>query len=210
MTIAAAVIVDIVGSRKLADRSAAQEAVRVAFARADRIVPPVMPLWSTAGDEFQVVYDSAPAANVATTVVRLALPTGLDLRFGVGLGESHVVEATGESGPVLDGSAWWNARAAIEEAERRGGRSASARTWLKTDDGDPPCTDAALLLRDHIISHMRDRERRICLGLIEGALQAEIADSEGISQSAVSQSARRSGASALVQAVSLWRASVPV
>lgn len=202
MNVVAAVIVDIVGSRLLADRAGAQQAVRATFAEADTVVPPVRAAWSTYADEFQAVYASVDAACAATGLVRVLLPDGLDVRFGIGLGSSVLVEH-GDTGDVLDGDAWWNARAAIDEAERRAGRSGPERSWVigTTDD---PARNAALLLRDQVISGMKPRERRITAALCLGRTQAEVAASEGIGQSAVSQSARRSGAATLVQVQTLW------
>lgn len=201
--VVAAVIVDIVGSRTLGDRGAAQSAVRTAFAAADEQAPPHTPLWSTVGDEFQAIYPDAASAAIATTVARLALADGYDVRFGIGLGRSTVIDDPERA--IYDGSAWWNARTAIEEAERRGQKSATARTWARDDAGDAHALTPALLLRDHVITSMRPRERRIAAGLIAGRFQAEIAEQEGVTQSAVSQSARRSGANALVQVVAQWR-----
>lgn len=202
MTNVVAVIVDVVGSRKLADRAGAQRAILEAFAEADDFVKPIRPAWATFADEFQAIYATVADACAATTFLRLALPEGIDVRFGFGVGESVEV-AQGETGPVLDGDAWWNARAAIDEAEKRESRKGSARTWLAAPDAG--MTNSSLLLRDHVIGSMSDRERRIARDLLLGRTQTEIAKSEGISQAAVSQAAKRSGAGALVQAVEQWR-----
>jgi DNA-binding CsgD family transcriptional regulator len=48
-----------------------------------------------------------------------------------------------------------------------------------------------------VVHRMKARERRLAAGLLQGRTQAELASQEGISQSAVSQSLQRSGASAL-------------
>lgn len=201
-----AVIVDIVGSRKLDDRAAAQQAVRDAFATADQTVPSSQPLWSTFADEFQAVYDSVPSALAATGLVRVLLPEGVDVRFGIGVGDSEAVEE-GDRGTVLDGSAWWRAREAIDEAERRAGRSGASRTWVVTG-GDDRHARAAAQLRDQLIDAMKPRERRIAARLLRGQTQAAIAEAEGVTQSAVSQSARRSGAGTLVQVQNEWLAGV--
>lgn len=204
MTSVAAVIVDIVGSRKLPDRGFAQDAIRAAFAAADALAQPARTLWSTSADEFQAIYASATFAAAATGYARLALPDGVDIRFGIGLGTSTLVEH-GDAGDVLDGDAWWNARAAIEEAERRAGRGGLERSWAIGTAADTEL-NAALLLRDHIIGTMKPRERRIAAGLCAGRTQSEIAAAEQISQSAVSQSSRRSGAGTLVHVQALWLA----
>jgi DNA-binding CsgD family transcriptional regulator len=53
-------------------------------------------------------------------------------------------------------------------------------------------------LRDHLISAMKPRERRVAAASLLGDAQADIAEAEGITQSAVSQSLRRSGGAALL------------
>lgn len=199
-----AVIVDIVGSRRLDDRASAQQTIRDAFATADETVPSAQPLWSTFADEFQAVYADVPTALAATGLVRVLLPEGVDVRFGIGAGESATVE-DGDRGEVLDGSAWWRAREAIDEAERRAGRSGAARTWVVTG-GDDRGWRAVALLRDQVVDGMKPRERRIAARLLRGETQASIAAAEGVTQSAVSQSARRSGAGTLVQVQNEWLA----
>lgn len=194
----AAVIVDIVRSRELDDRAKGQSAVLAAFARAERLVAPVRPLDATVGDEFQGVYARLADAMLVTTVSALALPDGVEVRAGIGLGEVTEVE-----GDISDGSAWWRAREAIDEAHRREDAGESAvRAWCVGGPGDdagmaPP----VLLLRDQILSRMKARERRIAAALIEGDRQADIAARESISQAAVSQAAHRSGAIALREAL---------
>lgn len=202
-----AMIVDIVRSRELRDRAKAQDRVRDAFLAADAAVAPIRPLWWTAGDEFQALYATAADAIAATTIVRATLPDGLDLRFGIGVGEVTEV-ASGTGATIYDGSAWWNARAAVEEAERRGARSGTARTWVISDE-DAATANAALLTRDQLITTMKPRERRILAAMLRGSTQAEIAEAEEITQSAVSQSAGRSGARAVLQAHALWMEVAP-
>ena len=82
----AAVIADIVGSRALPDRERAQEQILAAFAAAEQDVPPLRPAWASVGDEFQALHRTWPDALRLTVRVTLALPPGLDLRFGIGLG----------------------------------------------------------------------------------------------------------------------------
>lgn len=206
MDAVAAVIVDIVRSRELADRAAAQAAVTGAFSRAERDVSVVRPLAATVGDEFQGVYASVADAIRVTALAALVLPEDLEVRAGIGLGE--VVEVDGD---ISDGSAWWRAREAIEEAHRRedAGES-SVRSWCVGGAGDDDgMTAAVLLLRDHVLSRMKARERRIAAALLEGDTQSAIAARESISQAAVSQAAHRSGAVALRGALDGLAGGVP-
>ncbi len=196
----AAVIVDIVRSRDLKDRTAAQSQVRDAFARAERDLDVVRPLGATVGDEFQGVYRSVADAVRVTTVAALLLPDEVQVRAGIGFGE--VVEVAGD---ISDGSAWWRAREAIDEAHRReDAGQASVRGWcVGPPEEDGRMTTAILLLRDHVLGRMKARERRIAAAVLEGVPQARIATAESISQGAVSQAAHRSGAIALREALEL-------
>lgn len=197
------VITDIVRSRAAPDRSAAQSAVRDAFAAAHDVVPPATDLWATAGDEFQVVYADIAAALAATTLVRAALPDGVDCRFGIGEGEIREVETAVTGHAIQDGSAWWNARAAIEKVHgmQKHGHPA-LRTWFHADDPDRAAQiNAFLVSRDHIVSRMKSRERRLASSYLAGRAQADIARDEKISQPAVSQNLARSGAADLALAL---------
>lgn len=206
-----AVIVDIVGSRLLADRATAQEAIHAAFADAHRVVHPVEELWATVGDEFQTTYAHLHQAILATALVRLSLPGDLDCRFGLGWGEVRQVERTTEGGGIQDGSAWWNAREAISAARgRERGGHPYTRTWFVSADSRwTALVNAYLLGRDHTIARMKTRERRLALGLFSGLTQESIARSEGITQSAVSQGLQRSGATALALGMDLLLEATP-
>ncbi|MER3389823.1 MAG: SatD family protein [Microcella sp.] len=198
-----ALLVDIVDSRALHDRALAQSAILEAFHGAARGIPVEVPLWATVGDEFQAVFATVADAVRATALVRLALPVEIDCRFGLGEGEMREV-GEGNRGPIYDGSAWWRAREALDRVERDQERTAPyARTWLIGEQSDAErvgALTAHLLLRDHLIGTMSPRARRLAAGTLSGATQSELAARERISQSAVSQNLRRSGAAALVAA----------
>lgn len=200
---AVAVIADISHSRSHADRRSLQQAVTTAFARVDQIVPSVQPLEATVGDEFQAVYEGLPAALRATLLARLQLPEGVDCRFGLGFGAVHAIGAS-RLGTLQDGSAWWSAREAIDEARRNEySRLGFVRTWFRADASapqspDPGLVNAYLLLRDQVVSGMSERSRRLLLGQLLDTTQEQLAQQEGITQSAVSQNLSRSGATALI------------
>jgi DNA-directed RNA polymerase specialized sigma24 family protein len=117
---------------------------------------------------------------------------------------------------VQDGSAWWTARKAIDEARaQQYAKLGFVRTWFRRDAAGPwphatsePLVNAYLLARDQIVSTMTPRARRLLLGQLLGATQAELAAEEGITQSAVSQSLSRSGANALAAGEALLRESL--
>ena len=205
MTHTVALIVDIAGSRDLPRRADAQDAMRAVFARADRRFLPQESLWATVGDEFQARYPDLGAALGATALVQLALPDGIDCRFGLGVGEAIEIEPASGGGSIQDGSAWWRAREAIEMAHRLQDRGQpNVRTWLVGDDAaQTSVIDALLLQRDHTIARMKARERRLAAGWLEGRTQKDLATEERIAQSAVSQTLHRSGAIALAAGIQL-------
>ncbi|AOY73995.1 hypothetical protein M707_22775 [Arthrobacter sp. AK-YN10] len=199
-----ALIVDIVNSRQLKDRVGAQRSIRSVFYDAHRKYPALQPLWPTVGDEFQAVFETLRDALLTTTLVRLGLADDIDCRFGVGHGETTDIDPLAPVA-IQDGSAWWNAREAIEITHaREHGSEPYLRSWVVSsninESGTVALANSFLLLRDSLISSMRPRDRRLTLGSLLGYSQSDLAQREGISQSAVSQSLRRSGGNALVAA----------
>ncbi|GAA2222389.1 SatD family protein [Herbiconiux moechotypicola] len=199
-----AVIVDIVESRRLADRRAAQLELADVFAAVDARTRPSLPLRATVGDEFQAVYPAVGPALEAILLARLALPEGLDCRFGLGLGEVEHVD-DGPIGAIQDGSGWWRAREAIVMAhDREDRRVPSSRSWFRGGPehaGLEALVNAYLLARDQVVGAMNLRARRLTYGVMCGRLQSELAVEEGITQSAVSQALRRSGGAGLVTGI---------
>ncbi|QJU53688.1 SatD family protein [Herbiconiux sp. KACC 21604] len=200
-----AVIIDIVGSRLLADRRAAQLAIEEAFSGIDRLSLHSQPIRPTVGDEFQALYPSLGSALRATLLARLVLPAEVDCRFGLGQGTVSAVGEGAAAASIQDGPGWWRAREAIVEAhEREDGRTPSARSWFRADDeqsGLEALVNAYLLARDHVIGGMNDRARRVTFATMTGRLQGDIAADEGITQSAVSQALRRSGGASLLATI---------
>lgn len=204
---AIAIIADVSRSRSHPDRRALQQAVEAAFARVSGEIEAVEPLHATVGDEFQAIYRDLPSAVRLTLLARLALPEGLDCRFGLGHGELRSI-GDGAAGTLQDGSAWWSAREAVSEArEREYSRQPFLRTWYRSATDAPidatasaPETfvNAYLVTRDHLVTAMSARERRLLMGQLLGHTQTELAEDEGITQSAVSQNLRRSGATAVL------------
>ncbi len=206
-----ALIGDLVGSRRSSDRSQVQQHLVAALAIANEITVPVQALNPTIGDEFQGVYADVGSALRASLVVRLALPAEVDFRCGIGVGTLEVV-GTSEYGRTQDGPAWWAARDAIVEAKRReSGQHKHLRSWFAVSDReqseggevDADLVNAFLLCRDELVSRLDARQRRLVLGVLRGTSQKELATSEGISASAVSQSLRRAGAAAIIGATEL-------
>ena len=199
-----AVIGDLVGSRRLPDRAAAQQRVTAVLAEVAERVPGQQRIGPTVGDEFQGGYDTLGEATAVALLVRLALLPEVDVRCGIGVGETTVYDD--QRTPLLqDGPAWWAARSAMEwmAAPRRAG----VRTWVVEADGGPDAgavavANAHLLCRDALVDRLSDRGRRMLRLALLGESQQRIAELEGVSKSAVSQQFAR-GISAVRDAQAL-------
>lgn len=204
MTIA--VIADIVASRQLADRAAAQKRLAETVDRVQRDhAVAAVPLSAVVGDELQGEFATLPAAMSWLLLFRLALPDEVDCRFGIGIGEARPIALDDRTIP--EGPAWWAARAAIEHVERLQQRAAPlARTWIELGEGEDASMADALALanayalsRDQLVSAMSERARRLTYGRCLGRSQRRLAESEGITQSAVSQTLSAAGSAAIVE-----------
>lgn len=209
----AAVIADIVRSRELDDRAGAQRAIRDAIARAQTDAPLARtPLTAVVGDELQGEYPTIGAAAAALLLVRLNLPDGIECRFGVGVGDVRPVELDDRTIP--EGPAWWAARAAIERVEAIQQRVAPlARTWFEAESGADAVVrqgvalaNAYALSRDQLVSSMSERTRRLTYGRCLGRSQRDLAEAEGVTQSAVSQALASAGSAAVVEGFLALRA----
>lgn len=185
---------DIVGSRKIPDRAVAQRAIGDALSRANEAIDAVQLLEPTVGDEVQGGFSTIGDATLATLLIRLELAPAIDLRFGLGYGDVTVHDK--DRRPLLqDGPGWWTAREAINRLKGRRG------TWYVGPSPGHTHTDhlpantaqvnAFLLARDGLVTTLNDRQRRMLLSSLKGRSQREIAESERISESAVSQAFAR-------------------
>jgi hypothetical protein len=207
-TVYATLIGDLIGSREHKGRIALHRSLQSALRQVNGILDPVQPLEPTVGDEFQGAFDNPLSAARASLLVRLELlkEAEVDARFGLGWGEVTVFE---NRTPVSqDGPGWWSARAAIEKVDElsRGVRTDFVRTCLESSRlrdlprGEVSAYNAFFFCRDALVSQMKPRSRRLLLGLLLDKSQAEIAEEERISQSAVSQNLTASGAWAIEMA----------
>jgi hypothetical protein len=201
-----ALTVDIVGSRRIPDRDAAQRALDDAIARvADDLPVAETPLHPIVGDELQGVYPTLDAALATTLLLQLALPDVVECRFGLGVGAMGLVPSA--SGDIPDGPGWWAARAAIDRVHALQQRAVpSARTWVAADASEPTgahtavrSANAYLLARDELVGAMSERARRLTYGRCFGVTQRSLAEQEGITQSAVSQLLAAAGAASIVE-----------
>jgi hypothetical protein len=204
----ATLIGDLVASREHLDRSLLHRRLQETLRDVNRVMSPSQPLEATIGDEFQGCFKTVADAARASVLVRLMLLVadgGADSRYGLGSGTVTVLDA-GRSPASQDGPGWWSARGAIDRAAQLG--NASRTSFVRTcftqwRDGPTPwegydaAVEAFLLCRDAAIGHMTDRQRRLLLGVMLGHGQGDLAAQEGITQSAVSQTLSRSGATAI-------------
>lgn len=204
---AIAVTADIIGSRQLDDRVEAQRQFDAAIARVDDDLPlATQRLRPTVGDEQQAVYPTLDAALASLLLIRLALPDGVEFRFGVGIGELGRIPSAASPDGIPEGPGWWAARSAIERVQALQKRSApEARSWIVAHESAADhgaqvrWANAYLLARDELIGAMSARIRRLTYGRCLARTQRELAAQEGITQSAVSQALASAGSAAVVE-----------
>ena len=214
VTLRYAVVADIVGSRTLTNRADAQRIFEAALERASEGLALLQAPYPTVGDEFQAVAYTLEDALLLTLRAQLLLPPQLQLRFGIGAGRIEEFASGvhrqapargrgGEATSLQDGSAWWAARAAINRAhDVQDASNPFIRTWFMAHASVEPefsshcqtCINAMLSLRDHSILKLSARHRRITASLLLGKTQVEIARVEKLSQQAISDFARGTGA----------------
>ena len=202
------------GSRTLTNRADAQRIFEAALERASEGLALLQAPYPTVGDEFQAVAYTLEDALLLTLRAQLLLPPQLQLRFGIGAGRieefasgvHRQAPARGrgaESAALQDGSAWWAARAAINRAhDVQDSSNPFIRTWFMAhasvesefSSHCQTCINAMLSLRDHSILKLSARHRRITASLLLGKTQVEIARVEKLSQQAISDFARGTGA----------------
>lgn len=207
-----AVLADIVGSRALDDRSAAQRILDDTIAYVETDLPlATKPLRPTVGDEQQGVYGDLADALVSLLMIQLRLPDGVAFRFGIGVGEVRAVESV--HGELADGPGWYAARAAIDTVHAREGRAVPrTRSWIVGAPGQDEvmestiaASNAYLLVRDELVGAMSERVRRLTYGRLIGRSQHELAADEGVSQPSVSKALRTAGAAAILEGVAALR-----
>lgn len=208
-----AVLADIVGSRRLRDRTAAQRVLDDTIAAAEADLPLALhPLTPTVGDEQQGLYRRLEDALISLLMIQLRLPDGVAFRFGIGVGAVRAVESV--HGELADGPGWYAAREAIETVHEREGRTVpSTRTWIVGAPGQDEvmettiaASNAYLLARDELVGAMSERARRLVYGRLVGRSQHDLAVQEGITQPSVSKALRSAGATALLEGVAVLKA----
>ena len=207
---ATTLIGDLIGSRGSTDRRRLHATFAAGLDRVNTELRPPTPVRMQVGDEYQGVFASLGDALHAALTVRLAMLPGADVRHGIGRGS---IEVLSEDPRVEDGPGWWAARSAIErveEAERRPGERSLRTAYVDGHDAAVPgseeaAVNAALVLRDHLVSGLSDRSLSVLRGLLVGESQRDLAEALEISPSAVSQRVRADGLAAIIAAHDLTR-----
>jgi len=205
----ATLVGDVRGSRRTDDRRRLHGALTKVLAEANDRLAPVDPLRLTVGDEYQGRFATVGEALAATLWLRLALLPDHDVRHGVGWGPVRLLQEE----PLLeDGPGWWAARDAIVEAEQFETRPAlrAVRTAYRLGEAlvdadraaalDPSTVNAALMLRDQIVSGLSARSVSVLRGLLDDRPQQELAAELKVSASAVSQRVRHDGLAVVLAA----------
>jgi hypothetical protein len=212
----AALIGDVVRSRAAADRADLHDRLAALLVEANTLLDPVVPLRITVGDEFQGCFATVGTAVHATLWLRLQLAPHAELRHGIGWGPVAVLA---DQPRVEDGPGWWAAREAIEAVKREESKPATRRLRTayrraaapaatpdaEVEGPDPDSLNAALMCRDQMVGSVSERSLRLLRGTLAGRTQAQLAEDEGISASAVSQRMRNDGLAVVVAADELLR-----
>lgn len=198
-----AVLGDVVGSRRYADRRRLQETMVDAFEKVAAKVSGIQDFRMTVGDEFQAMYATMKDALEAALRLRLHLiSAGVKVRIGLGAGE--VVKLDDQPDPYgQDGPAWWAARGALQRLSGSEGRSGHPRSsWAVAAGGSKEdlLLAAVVLLEDHLIGRLDTTDADIVLGFLDGQTVTAMAERLGIHKSAVSRRASRNGLRHLVHA----------
>jgi hypothetical protein len=181
---------DLIGSRRNPDRGALQQALGKVLDRVNDTIATDQILEPTVGDEIQGAFPTIGAATLATLLIRLELAPHVGMRFGLGYGSVTVYD--GSRRPLLqDGPGWWNARKAITSGRERQRGACYEGPEDNEDAPDPAFVNAFLIARDGLFQRLSSRQRRMLLSTLSGQTQIEIAEAEGISESAVSQAFAR-------------------
>lgn len=191
----AAIIGDIVESKRTERRDSLQHLFVEVLDIANRTTSPSTALRITRGDEFEGSYATVEAAWEATLRLRLLMRArGEDLWLSVAWGEVTAFPESGDAA-VQDGPAWWTARDALTELKQssRQRMPENRRTVFTVDHPSYALLRTAADLRDEVIARLDESDATITLGLMDGATQTSIAQQLDITPGVVSRRAHRNG-----------------
>lgn len=177
----AALLGDVVGSRRAPDRVALQTGLSNLLDEVGR--ESAARLEMTIGDEFQGRYRSLAEAVSSSLQLHLGSIGLASLRIGIGWGDLSLDSGRGTQ-LGQDGPAWWRARDAIEKLEEVSG---PARTLVATETGWDELLNQYLILRDSLFEDFDETDAVIARGLLRGRTQRDLAGDLGLHESSVSR-----------------------
>ncbi len=191
----AALIGDLVESKKLPDRQYVQEQLKQILAELNQEYSSAVAsnLTVTLGDEFQGLFKTPDVLlEIADKIKFRMLP--VKVRFGIGFGDI-TTDITRELSIGADGPAYWHARAAIEAVHDTGG------LMIIWDEDSPlqQVVNDSLALCDFVESRWRDsqtaliRESILNFGHSLDVSQVKLAELLGITTQAVNQRVQSTG-----------------
>ncbi len=203
----AALIADMVQSRRSTDRGALQKQMTEVLAEIEAVTG-VRPHF-TIGDEFQARYESLGEAILASLYLHLRSWQLTRLRIGIGWGDLLTEED--ETTPFgEDGPCWWRARDAIEALDARArGRGPGRRTLVRTETALDPLLNGYLLLRDTVMDGFDQIDAELAIGLLSGRTQTELASDFGMNKSSVSRRVNGHGVLAVLDSAAITVPPVP-
>lgn len=201
-----AVIGDIVASKTIIDRAAAQEKLSqtlnsVNAKYTEEIASKFM---ITLGDEFQgLLKTGAHAVDIAELIGRALYP--MRVRFGIGAGP--ITTAINTERPLgADGPAYYHARAAISEIKvaehKRMEPRSDIRTGVEGYSDFAEAVNTILMLNSTLKSRWAVRQREVITAYMEnGGTQSDVARKLGIHQSSVQKALSHADFYAYLQAL---------
>lgn len=202
----AAVIGDLVASRRVGVRSQIQERFEAALLRVNQRLSPEQPFQFTIGDEFQAVFNTVESAVRGAVWVRLESIGVIGVRMGIGWGELEVLDQ-GRKPILQDGPCWWRAREAIKmvsEWEAANQTPNSTATLAATGDERQDSFNAGLVLVDFLVNGFDPTDVVVARMLVDGHTQDEAARHLGVNKSSVSRRIQGHGIAALLAAMRLF------
>lgn len=194
---ATAVVLDVVGSRSYENQRELLGYVAHVVEECLVIDGRATSAAQSIGDELQAIYTQQSMGHVLTDVARLRLSLVHDgrsavgrpvqIRCGLGGGSMGDAEA-GAGAPGQSGSAWWNARRAIEHVDRRRKGWPQLRWWYVAEaDAEASSIQASLVAMDTFFGQFDDKDVFAAARLLDGASAAEVAGLLDVGPSAMSR-----------------------
>jgi hypothetical protein len=195
-----AIIGDVVQSRQIEDRPAAQESLRyfLGYLNTAYSADLLAPFRISRGDEVQALFRSAH--SIPDLLWEPLVHFSHSIRFGIGLGE--LTTGLNADPRQTDGPAWWNARSALQnsvQTKRTGG------VFMGFGDRDDIIFTAFATLLQHLRSQLTSRQLVVVSHLRSGEDMVGVAKRLRITKQAVSNIASAAGWRAYQEGESAWR-----